>query len=171
MKAPPASPIRPRQPDERGVMLIEALIAILVFSIGILGLIGLQGAAAKASVDARYRSEAALLANELIGQMWASDRTQATLQANFASAAGTKFQAWAWKGSIAASPGTQTASGAAAGTVYAKLPGAAANPPTVVIAASAGTAVPTSQVTITIFWTVPGEGVTHQYKAIAQVGG
>ena len=151
-------------------MLLEALIAILIFSNGILGLIGLQGAAAKASVDAKFRSEAALLANELIGQMWASDRTQATLQANFASANGASFQAWAWKGATA-TPGTQTAAGAAPGTVLAVLPGADANPPTVVIAPSVGTTLATSQVTITINWTVPGEGTAHQYKAVAQVGG
>ena len=154
---------------QSGVMLIEALIAILIFSVGVLGIIGLQASAAKASVDAQFRSEAALLANELIGRMWAGDRTQATLQANYASANGAMYQQWAWVGAIPASPGTQAAP--AAGTVLATLPGARVNPPTVVIAASAGTAVPSSQVTITIFWQVPGEAAVHNYVAVAQVGG
>jgi len=55
---------------ERGVMLIEALIAILIFSIGILAVVGMQGVAIKSVTDSKMRSEAALLANELIAQMW-----------------------------------------------------------------------------------------------------
>ena len=55
---------------QAGVMLIEALIGILIFSIGILALLGMQGAAIKNTTDARYRSEAAFLATQVIGQMW-----------------------------------------------------------------------------------------------------
>lgn len=55
---------------QQGVMLIEALIGILIFSIGILALIGMQATAIKNTTDARYRSEAAFLANQVIGQMW-----------------------------------------------------------------------------------------------------
>jgi len=51
---------------ERGVMLIEALIAILIFSIGILAVVGMQGVAIKNVTESKYRSEAAFLANELI---------------------------------------------------------------------------------------------------------
>jgi type IV pilus assembly protein PilV len=155
---------------QSGVMLIEALIAILIFSVGVLGIIGLQGSAVKVSTDAKYRSEAALLANELIGRMWASNRDQATLQAAYASATnGAAYQQWAWIGSVAATPGTQAAP--AQGTVLRTLPGAVANPPTVVIAPSVGTILPTSQVTITIFWQVPGEAAIHNYMTMAQIGG
>lgn len=160
---------------QSGVMLIEALIAILIFSVGVLGIIGLQGSAVKVSTDAKYRSEAALLANELIGRMWASDRTQATLQAAYASATnGAAYQQWAWIGSVAATPGTQA--NPAAGTVLRTLPGAIANPPTVVVApspaaAAGGTIVPSSMVTITIFWQVPGEAAVHNYMIMAQIGG
>lgn len=152
--------------SQSGVMLIEALIAILIFSVGVLGIIGLQASAIKASSDAQYRSEAALLANDLIGRMWAGDRTQATLQANYNSATnGVLFQQWAWVGTNAGAPGTQAAP--APGTVLRALPGAMTNPPTVVVAPSGGT----SQVTITIFWQVPGEATAHNYVAMAQVGG
>jgi type IV pilus assembly protein PilV len=54
-----------------GVVLLEALIAILIFSIGILAIVGLQGAAVKTAADARYRSDAAFLAGELASQIWA----------------------------------------------------------------------------------------------------
>jgi type IV pilus assembly protein PilV len=60
----------PSSNRERGVMLIEALVAILIFSIGILAVVGMQGAAIKGVTSAKYRSEAAFLAQELLGQMW-----------------------------------------------------------------------------------------------------
>lgn len=52
--------------QQSGVILLEALLAILIFSLGILALVGLQAAAVKQSADAKYRTEAALLANEVI---------------------------------------------------------------------------------------------------------
>ena len=58
---------------QQGMMLIEALLGILLFSIGILGLIGLQSVSIKNTTEARFRSEAGYLANQLIGRMW-SDR-------------------------------------------------------------------------------------------------
>ena len=61
---------------QAGVMLIEALIGILIFSIGILALLGMQGAAIKNTTDARYRSEAAFLATQIVGQMWLDDKDQ-----------------------------------------------------------------------------------------------
>jgi len=51
-------------------MLLEALIGILIFSVGILALIGMQATAMRATIDAKYRSEASFLANEVIGRMW-----------------------------------------------------------------------------------------------------
>ena len=59
---------------QAGVMLIEALIGILIFSIGILALLGMQGTAMKNTADARYRSEAAYFASQIIGQMWVNDK-------------------------------------------------------------------------------------------------
>lgn len=52
-------------------MLLEALIAILIFSFGILAIVGLQAASIKNGSDAKFRTDASFLANELIGQMWA----------------------------------------------------------------------------------------------------
>lgn len=68
---------------QSGVMLLEALISILIFSLGILGIIGLQASAVAASRDAKYRIDAGLLANELVGQMMSGDRTGSVLQTRF----------------------------------------------------------------------------------------
>lgn len=55
---------------ERGVVLVEALIAVLLFSLGILALVGLQAAMSKNVTHSKLRAEASYLANQLIGQMW-----------------------------------------------------------------------------------------------------
>jgi type IV pilus assembly protein PilV len=54
---------------QSGSMLLEALIAILIFSLGVLGLVGVQANAIRLSTDAKYRTEAVFLANELIGRL------------------------------------------------------------------------------------------------------
>lgn len=162
------TPLFPRAGQQTGSMLLEGLIALLIFSMGILAIVGMQASAINASSNAKYRSDAGLLANELIGTMWVSNRDQATLQAAFASPNGTAYTAWAWVGTTA-TPGTQVAP--ATGTVLETLPGTQANPPSVVITPVVSTSLPSNLVTITIFWQAPNETTAHNYVAVAQIGG
>lgn len=55
---------------QQGFTLIEALVAILIFVVGVLGLVGLQTASTLTQTETRARSEAAFLAQEMIGLMW-----------------------------------------------------------------------------------------------------
>lgn len=57
-------------PSQRGMMLIEVLVSILIFSIGVLALVGLQARMTAAQSDAKYRADASYLANEVVGTMW-----------------------------------------------------------------------------------------------------
>lgn len=143
---------RPRSlSHQSGVMLVEVLIAILIFSVGLLGIVGMQGMAIQQVTDARFRTDAALLANQLIARMWVSDRSVATLADNFAT---DKPVYTAWLGDVDEP-----------GTVLATLPAADQKPPTVDISGD-GIA------TITLFWRAPGETDQlkyHQYVAITQV--
>ena len=59
---------------ERGSALIEVLVSLLLFSIGIVGLVRLLGTAVKDTGEIEYRAQAAALADEQVGLMWA-DRT------------------------------------------------------------------------------------------------
>jgi len=56
--------------NQRGVMLIEALVAVLVFIVGVLGIIGLQAKMVTNVSETKYRSDAAYLANQIVGRMW-----------------------------------------------------------------------------------------------------
>jgi len=59
------------RPAQQGFTLIEVMVAVLVFSFGVLGIVGMQARAAQFSVQAEDRARAALLANEIVTQMWA----------------------------------------------------------------------------------------------------
>lgn len=128
-----------------GFSLIEGLVAILIFSFGILALVSMQATSIQQSSGAKYRSEASLLANDLIGQMWVSDRTAATLQTNF-NTGGAGYNAWL-------------------ANVQATLPTAAASAPTVAVSA-------TGVATIDLFWKAPNEepaAPAHRYTTVAQI--
>src|SRR5205823_10552381 len=75
----------------RGSVMLEALVAILIFSFGVLGLVGVLAASIRATNDARYRAEAANLANAVIGDMWATAATQ--LDPQFGTG-GPRLAAW-----------------------------------------------------------------------------
>lgn len=65
---------RPPSPsaDQRGATLIEVLVAMLVLSIGLLGLAGMQMTALKSNQSAYYRSQATVLAYDIIDRMRAN---------------------------------------------------------------------------------------------------
>jgi type IV pilus assembly protein PilV len=63
-------------------MLLEALVAILIFTIGVLAVMGMQVASINEVTQAKYRTDAAYLANQIIGRMWVD-------QPNLASYAST----------------------------------------------------------------------------------
>lgn len=146
-----------------GAMLLEALIGILIFSMGILALVGLQAVSLKNTAEAKSRSDAAFLANQIIGQMWADDPANRAGYAHnptagagtcvFGGGASSNANVTAWLG----------ASGTT-GTVLDTLPGATSALQQISVAAG-------NVVTVTICWQKPGEPAPHRYQAVAQING
>jgi type IV pilus assembly protein PilV len=56
---------------QQGVMLIEAMVAILLFSVGVLAIAGLQATMIENTNSSRFRTEASYIAQQKIGAMWA----------------------------------------------------------------------------------------------------
>jgi type IV pilus assembly protein PilV len=79
---------------QQGVMLLEALIAILIFSIGILAIVGMQATALRTVTESRSRAEAALYANQLLGQIWADAINASQYAYPGSGAIPTRLQAW-----------------------------------------------------------------------------
>lgn len=61
---------------QRGFLLLEVVVALLLFSLGLVGMVKLQARASQLAVDAEDRSRAALLANELVASIWAQQSLQ-----------------------------------------------------------------------------------------------
>ena len=126
---------------QRGFMLLEALLALLIFSLGVLSLVGLQANSIASASDAKYRTDASFLADELVGQMWAD-------RANLANYNGNPPAAWLAQ-------------------VQATLPGASVDIAINMTDVQAG-GLPTA--TIQVGWQAPGQSA-HSYTTSAQISG
>jgi type IV pilus assembly protein PilV len=118
-----------------GVMLLEALVAILIFSIGILAVVGMQSTAIKNVTDAKYRNEAAFLADELSAQMWTDAGNIASYAYSGTGTVPARLTDWI-------------------SHVNSKLPSAAVVPPIVTVAAPSSNG---AVVTIQVRWLTPEE--------------
>lgn len=134
---------------QSGVAMIEVMVAILIFSAGILGIVGLQATAISQVSDAKYRVDAANLADQLLGQIWADDHTTSVLSAKYGTTDGSGYVAW-----------KQLA--------VARLPGASSHQPTVSVVADSSDS-KRSTVTIKLYWQAPGTTAVHNYAVVSRV--
>jgi type IV pilus assembly protein PilV len=131
---------------QRGATLLEALIGILIFSVGILALVGMQALAIKHMSDAKYRSDAAFFADEIIGQMWVNRASLGTYSYAGTGAPPAAINSWVT-------------------SIQNALPGvtAAANLPIITVAGTT--------VTVTVRWQLPSGGDVHQHITMAYING
>ena len=62
---------------QRGVALVESLMALLIFSVGLLGLLGLEARVMNFSSESENRNRAAMFASEVSSQMWLNGTVRA----------------------------------------------------------------------------------------------
>ena len=151
---------------QRGVVILEALIAILIFSIGILGLIAMYANSQTQAGDAQYRIEATNHANQLMNEIWISadrwpDDTNLfnTIQSFGFNANGG---ACVFNGGFAVAPGNAAVTAllgrlTAAGT---GLPGSGAPQLQVLVTDAAQN----HQVQITICWQTPTDRANGEFR-------
>jgi len=128
------------QRREKGVMMIEVLIGILIFSIGILAMLGMQTLAMRASIDSKYRAEAGFLANEIVGVMWGDPANLASYVAPGTCSATSRCNVWLTR-------------------VQNTLPGGIA--PTITVT--------NRQVQVVVQWQGPGQGTPSNHTMVAQI--
>jgi type IV pilus assembly protein PilV len=147
--------MRTQRSSQQGVMLLEALIGILIFSLGVLALVAMQAVSISNVSNARYRTEAAFLANEIIGQMWMDRGT------NLAN-----VDTYAYSGG-----GASGALGGWVAKVNLLMPKAATYPPSIQInnvAVAAGMP-PAREVIVTVRWRAPDAITTSSHVAYGYV--
>lgn len=67
--------------SQSGMLLIEAMVAILIFTIGVIALMGVQALAVRSSSDSKIRSDADFLVDQLFSEMIVDARTPVNLPA------------------------------------------------------------------------------------------
>ncbi len=141
-------PRRANPAKQSGVMLLEALIALLIFSVGILAIVGMQATAFQDMGEAKYRSDAAFLANQVVADMWSNAQNLDDYVYDGAGAPPAAIANWV-------------------ATVEARLPGAAANPPTISRDAA------TNAMTVIVSWQQARDrsvsAPAHSYQAVAYI--
>jgi type IV pilus assembly protein PilV len=120
---------------QQGVVLLEALVAILIFSIGILAIVGMQAQAVSTVSESRSRSEASFLANQLLTQIWTDAANAASYAYAGAGAPPARLASWV-------------------GDVNGRLPGATVDPPVVTVTDATATG---ATVQVQVFWRLPEE--------------
>ena len=63
---------------QRGIALMECLMAMLIFSVGLLGLLGLEARVMNISTNSENRNRAAMIAGEVANQMWLNNTVSNT---------------------------------------------------------------------------------------------
>lgn len=145
---------------QKGSVLLEGLISILIFSFGILGIAGLQGTTINNSRDAKFRNDAAFLANQISGYVW-TDR----IIGNTNNVPAYSFNAGvATCAAGAAAPAAPANLVSWLADVAATLPQAAANRQRIVVGAG-------NLVTITVCWRSPQDSTYHSHTVTTQING
>jgi type IV pilus assembly protein PilV len=142
---------------QKGAVLLEAMIAILLFSMGILALVGLQAASVSNTSSAKYRAEAAYLVEQITSNMWASGNTAtlATFACNPCTAgAGGNVTTQQWAAQVQATlPKVGTAGVAWPIIAFSPAPN-------------------TNRVTVTVFWKAPTDdpaALAHSHQMTTQI--
>lgn len=155
--------LQPFRPRQHGATLIEALVSIALFSIGILAIVGMQAAAIKEGIDAKYRSDASYLANQIIAQMWV-DRANLDGYAHYTGGTNCAFTGSASSNTNVTNWATEAAR---------LLPGVSNASLQIAVTTPIAN---TRQVKVTVCWalnrestTQTRETVTHNYAATAQI--
>lgn len=124
---------------QKGSILLEGLIAIVIFSFGVLALMGMQAMSIKNASHAKIRTDASYLANQIVSQMMVDRNNLASYDS--LSGGSPALDAWVAQ-------------------VQGALPGGTG---TVLVNTA------TSDVTVTLTWQNPDELDAHQYVSVVRV--
>jgi type IV pilus assembly protein PilV len=84
---------RPRR-QQKGIALIEALVAVVLLGVGLLGIIGLQARSYSALADTSMRAEATMAADKLLGVMAADQANLSAYAVAMGSTPGSRLAPW-----------------------------------------------------------------------------
>lgn len=149
----------PPTQGQSGFALLEALISVLIFSFGILGIMGMQAVAINDVRDAKYRSDATFLADQIFGYMWTD---WANMNAYALNAGGSNC---VFSGGTAASGQTATNISDWQSQAAALLPKSTSAQQRITVDTT------TQVVTVTICWKASQDAAYRSHSVTAQIKG
>ena len=138
-----SAPFIPRR--QRGIALIEALVAVVLLGVGLLGVIGLQARSYSALSDTGMRAEATIAADKLLGIMAADQANLAAYQLAAGATPGSRIRPWYDE-------------------TRAHIPGAGVK---IAVAPVSGTGC--TQVTVTISWARKANTAANQHSIVSYI--
>jgi type IV pilus assembly protein PilV len=142
---------RLQRAQQSGVILLEALIGVLIFSLGVLALVAMQSVSISNVSNARYRVEAAFLANQILSQAWIDRGVGGGNLATYQFPGGGSPAVTSW-----------------VAQVNALMPQAAAYPPTIQVVAIPGVA-GGQQLSVVVRWKAPDALLPSNQTAIGYI--
>jgi len=150
---PVLMPIRMRRGrgGQAGMLLLEALLAILIFSIGILAIVAMEARAVQDVSESKYRSDAAFLANQIVADMWGNSSNLAAYAYGGCGPVPAALTSWVT-------------------AIQSRLPGVSGtctNLPKIALGVN-------NQVTVTVYWqqardNTLGTAAAHRYTLVAYI--
>lgn len=166
-----------RLKQQKGIVLIEALVAALLFMLGVLGLMGVAAKTVTSQSDIEYRTQAASLISQMMDTIWLNvDRTSAAstvtsltalqhqpdgADCEFTGTASTDAAVTAWVGKVKDGAIVPPATTANAAT---RMPGATAAMQQIQF-----TAANNNEVTIRLCWQSSADAVPRQHVMRAYI--
>jgi type IV pilus assembly protein PilV len=148
------TPLKKQPSLQSGLILLEAMVAILIFTIGVIALMGVQAAAMRSTSDSKIRMDAEFFVDQLLSEMTIDARGVGgiidfnRLRTRYDSTQnGPGFQRWRNRVIDVANGG---------------LPGAAAAPPTVTVTNQPTLASSTMvRVDVVVLWRAPNDAASE----------
>ena len=137
---------------QRGASLLECLIALLLFSFGVLAIIGLQARSIADIGEGGTRAQAALLAEQIIGQMRVDPQGISAYQLNASAVACSSGN----------NPSTNTVIADWLAQMASNLDGASSLQQAIAVTSS-------GVVNVTVCWKSPRQTTPHRFDVKAQV--
>lgn len=155
---------------ERGLSLIESLIAIFLFSVAVLGLLAAFANTKQVSGDAQYRIEASHFAQEALERIWSTVSRDSSGNV-IAAGDAMSLDQFALAATYSCPSTFTTLSAASVLCAWRNrltAPGSGVPGATAAIAIDTG-ATAYNRVTITLTWQAPGDAAAHRYEVVGHI--
>jgi type IV pilus assembly protein PilV len=154
------TPLKQHPSLQSGLILLEAMVAILIFTIGVIALMGVQAAAMRSTSDSKIRMDAEFFVDQLLSEMTIDARGAGGI-IDFNNRLFPRYD------STQNGPGFQRWRNRVIDVANGGLPGAVAEPPTVTVTDQPTLASSTMvRVDVVVRWRAPNDAASEPARRV-----